>query len=301
MTDQEKSNAAVSFVIPWIDWGLSPVNPAAVAKEQRAKLDRLLNAPSTIGGWALLGKIIIGVIVWILMAVLFYVLFLTVGGLLWWWGAEGGLSWAGLLDNEESQFAWIISLFLWFVVSFVGNLFLMVIYTFFFSGRYKDIWKTVWLLLLTNGILAIGMAVIFLMFKDIKNASVVWFVLYVCLATFLSTCQMEFVVNPNYSASSLMGCCLGFCISISVLTVMLVPSLNQSVNNTSSQMMIFLTPILVFPLMILGQGLWDIVYGKFYELGANPFYLKSRAELDTEALLEEQKQEYDREEVTVNL
>ena len=65
-------------------------------------------------------------------------------------------------------------------------------------------------------------------------------------------------------------------------------------------MMIFLTPILVFPLMILWQGLWDIVYGKFYELGSNPFYLKSRAELDTETLMEEQKQEYEHEGVNVN-
>ena len=296
--ENSQNNTAVSFVIPWIDWGMQPINPNAYAKEQRAKLDRLLNSPSTIWGWALIWKVIIGVIVWILMAVLFYVLFLFVWWLLGWW-AENAVSWAWLL-NSESEFAWIISLLLGFVVSFVGTLFLMVIYTFFFSWRYSNIWKTVGLLLLTNGILAIGMAVIFLTFKDLPNASVVGFVLYVCLASFLSMCQMEFVVNPNYSASSLMWCCLGFCFSISVLSVMLAPALLQSANESKAQMMIFLTPILVFPLMILWQGLWDIVYGKFYELGSNPFYLKSRAELDTETLMEEQKLEYEHEGVNVN-
>jgi hypothetical protein len=80
----------------------------------------------------------------------------------------------------------------------------MVIYTFFFSGKYTDVGKTVGLLLLTNGILSVGIAVVFLMFKDLPNASIVVFVLYVCLATFVSACQIEFVVNPNYAAPSLM-------------------------------------------------------------------------------------------------
>lgn len=298
MANQENKSSAVSFVIPWIDWGMSPINPNAIAREQREKLDRLINAPSSISWWWLLGKIAIWLIVWILMAVLFYVLFLTVWWLIWW-GSEDVITWEWLLD-PESEFAWIISLLLGFVVSFVGNLVLMVIYTFFFSWKYTDIWKTVGLLLLTNWILTIGMAVIFLMFKDIKNAAVVGFVLYVCLATFLSFCQMEFVVNPNYAASSLMGSCLGFCIAISVLTVMLVPSLQNNVNSDSAQMMIFLTPILVFPLMIFWQWLWDVIYYKIYETWANPFYLHSRAELDTETLLEQEKQEYDHEDITVN-
>jgi hypothetical protein len=121
------------------------------------------------------------------------------------------------------------------------------------------------------------------------------------LATFVSSCQIEFVVNPNYSASSLMGCCLWFCISIMALSWMLAPSLQSNVNTDWAKTLMLLTPLLSFPLMILWQGIWDIVYGKIYENWANPFYLPSRAELDTETLLEQENQELEHEEVTVNI
>lgn len=62
-----------------------------------------------------------------------------------------------------------------------------------------------------------------------------------------------------------------------------------------------LTPLLSFPLMIIGQGLWEIVYAKIYENGANPFYLVSRAELDTQTLLEHQQDEQAQETVNVDV
>ena len=292
-------SASVSFVIPWIDWGMAPINPNKIAKDQRKQLDRLVNAPSTISGWALLWKIGIGLVVWALMAVVYFTLAGILGTLMWgsWEVTSSGLWFL----TSENQFAWIVNLLLWFVIAFVWNLVLMVIYTFFFSGKYTDVGKTVGLLLLTNGILSVGIAVVFLMFKDLPNASIVVFVLYVCLATFVSSCQIEFVVNPNYSASALMWCCLGFCVSIMVLSALLGPSLQSNVNTDSAKTLMLLTPLLAFPLMILWQGLWDVVYGKIYETGSNPFYLPSRAELDTETLLEQEKQELEHEEVTVNI
>jgi hypothetical protein len=145
------------------------------------------------------------------------------------------------------------------------------------------------------------MAVVFVLFKDIPSAAIVIFVLYVCLATFVSSCQIEFVVNPNYAASSLMWSCLGFCLSIMVLCVLLSQYIWINVNTDGINTLMFLTPLLVFPLMILWQGLWDVVYGKIYETWANPFYLFSRAELDTETLLEQENQELEHEEVTVNI
>jgi hypothetical protein len=33
---------------------MAPINPNKIAKDQRKQLDRLVNAPSTISGWALL-------------------------------------------------------------------------------------------------------------------------------------------------------------------------------------------------------------------------------------------------------
>lgn len=127
------------------------------------------------------------------------------------------------------------------------------------------------------------------------------FVLYVCLSLFLSFSQIEFVVNPNYAASSLMGNVIGLCIALVVLGGLLGTSISTNVNDNDPQKLMLLTPLLSFPLMIFGQGIWEIIYAKMYENGANPFYLPSRAELDTQTLLEQQKQELEQEKVNIEL
>lgn len=83
-----QSSASVSFTIPSIDGSMSPLNPELLAQQERAKLDRLVNAPSSIGGWALLGKVLLGLIVGALMAVVLFVLFMAVGSLIGTAGSE---------------------------------------------------------------------------------------------------------------------------------------------------------------------------------------------------------------------
>jgi len=48
--------SSISFTIPSIDGGIAPTNPDDFSRQQRQKLDRLVNAPSSLSGWALLGK-----------------------------------------------------------------------------------------------------------------------------------------------------------------------------------------------------------------------------------------------------
>lgn len=145
------------------------------------------------------------------------------------------------------------------------------------------------------------MLVLFLIFQDKTNAPVILFVLYVSLSLFLSFSQTEFVVNPNYSASALMGNALGFCLCLMVLGGLLASSISTNVNDNDVQKLMLLTPLLSFPLMIFGQGIWEIIYAKMYENGANPFYLTSKAELDTETLLEHQAEEQAQESINVEL
>lgn len=145
------------------------------------------------------------------------------------------------------------------------------------------------------------MVALFLIFQSKPNAPVILFVLYVSLSLFLSFSQMEFVVNPNYSASSLMGNALGFCLCLMILGGLLGASITSSVNDNDPQKLMLLTPLLSFPLMIFGQGIREIIYAKMYENGANPFYLPSKAELDTQTILEHQQEEQAQESVNVEL
>lgn len=289
--------SSISFTIPWIDGTPNSLHPN-VFWEQREKLDRLINAPSVLSWWELLWKITIGLVIWALMAVFLFVLFAAVGSLVGTSAPEvGGLG----VRASQHELSWLINLFLGFFVSFLGNLVLIVVYAFFFSQKYSKIWKTIWLLLLTNALLSLGMIWLFLILQDISWAPVILFVLYVCLSLFLSFSQIEFVVNPNYAASSLMGNVIGLCLALVVLGGLFGTSISTNVNDNDPQKLMLLTPLLSFPLMIFGQGIWEIIYAKMYENGANPFYLPSRAELDTQTLLEQQKQELEQEKINIEL
>ena len=154
--------------------------------------------------------------------------------------------------------------------------------------------------MLTNSILFAGMIALFLSLKEVPMAEVVLFALYLCLSLFLSFSQMEFVVNPNYSASSLIGNALGLCLCLVVIG-MLWSQVYSSVDKMMPYRLIRYSTFISFPLMILGQGLWEIIYAKVYENGANPFYLPSQAELDTQTILEGQEEEQTQESVNVEL
>ena len=111
---------------------------------------------------------------------------------------------------------------------------------------------------------------------------------------------MEFVVNPNYAASTVIGNTLGLCIALIVFGIIWVPTYDNP-DKSSPYMLIWQSTLIAFPLMIFGQGIWEIIYAKVYESGSNPFYLASKAELDTETLLEHQAEEQAQESINVDL
>ena len=59
--------------------------------------------------------------------------------------------------------------------------------------------------------------------------------------------------------------------------------------------------IVAYSVTILGAGIWDAIYYKFYEWGNNPFYLPSLSELREERQKEEAKKKKEDEEVNVDI
>lgn len=287
--------STVQFQIPSID-GKSAFQPARLAQEEREKLYKVMNAPSDISGRSLLGKIALGLLVGAMMSLvlvlLMYVFGIAIGG------GQTPLASAGLwAEHQTHPLAWLILLFGGFVVTFFGSMILLVMYSFFFSHKYIQTRKTIWLLLLINTILFVMMMVFFVVFQG-RGAEVILFSLYVALAVFISFSQMEIVVNPNYSSSALAGATIGMALSLIVLWG-IWNGLASPVDPTKPYMLVWMSTLIVFPLMIFGQGVWEIIYYKIYENGSNPFYVPSQAELDTATILENQKKEAENEAISV--
>jgi hypothetical protein len=110
---------------------------------------------------------------------------------------------------------------------------------------------------------------------------------------------IEFLAQPNYAASSLLGNTLGFVLSA---VVYLAITSGISPEDISSRLLFFvLPPVIGYTLTIAGLGVRDAIYYKFFERGNNPFYLPSLKELRAERQEEEIQKEKENEEVNVEL
>jgi hypothetical protein len=107
-------------------WQNSIQNPKDLKKPDISMFD---NAPNDVTAWSFFGKIILGAIVWVCVAAL---LFATLSAL--WWLTSSD-------DNSLNSIIWVLLPVVGFVVGFVWNLALALLYNIFFSKRYYSFSK----------------------------------------------------------------------------------------------------------------------------------------------------------------
>ncbi len=240
------------------------------------------NAPSDVTLWSFFGKIFIWVAVWLCIVAL---LFWTLTAIGWLTVSE---------DWNASTVLKIMLAVVWFIVQFVWALALALMYNIFFSKRYYNFGKMVWLIFASSIIFFLFFLLIYLLFEDINNLYfVLWF--QVIFWLYISLNLIDFLSQPNYSASSLLGNTL-WCI----LTILVYILFNQN-SNLSYVFNSLFAVIFSYSLMIFWAWLWDAIYYKFYEWWNNPFYLPSLNELREERQKEEVKKAEEDEEVNVEM
>lgn len=104
----------MSTPLPTLDGRPNAASAQLITQEQRAKLDKIINAPSTIGGWSLLGKMMLGVIVGAIMSVALFFIMSLFGLTLQ--GSANMASGVGM-SSSVHPLAWLILLFLGLIVT----------------------------------------------------------------------------------------------------------------------------------------------------------------------------------------
>lgn len=240
------------------------------------------NAPNDVTIWSFFGKIFIWVVVWICVAAL---LFATLTAIWWLTGSD---------DGNINSILWVLLPVVWFVVWFVWNLVLAWLYNIFFSKRYYNLGKMFWLIFTSSLILFIFFFLIYVLFKDMRSLyTILWF--QIIFELFISVNLIDFLSQPNYSASSLMGNTL-WCVLSVIIHLAIVSRITEF-----NILFIVLSAVLAYTMTIFGAGIWDAIYYKFYEWWSNPFYLPSLNELREERQKEETKKEKEEEEVNVDM
>lgn len=239
----------------------------------------LTEKPNQSSWWEIFGKIFIGLVVW---AVISWLLFMILTAV--WWS----LTWID--SDSKNPILPLVLIVSGFLASFIGNLWVAWLYSLFFSKKYYNMSKSIWILLLTNWMLFIFLLPIYITFNWNLNwlFMILWF--HIIIATFLSSQQMENMRNPNYSASALIWNTFSLALVMLIYWFIRRYFVNVDAQN-KTYIFLLIPPILSFCVIPLGLWIREILYYKFFEIWNNPFYAESKWELNKKELDYLQKEE----------
>jgi hypothetical protein len=171
---------------------------------------------------------------------------------------------------------------------------LALLYNIFFSKRYYSFSKMAGLIFTSSLIIFIFFFVPYLLYMDNMTAlyTMLWF--QIIFELFIAKNLIDFLSQPNYSASSLMWNTLWAVLSVVVHLVIISMS-------GFNILLIIASSVIAYIMTTIGSGVWDAVYYKFYEWWNNPFYLPSLNELREERRKEEEKKAKEDEDVNVDM
>ena len=280
-------------------WEIPPIwgnqiwlNPQKIIKENnKPDVAMFDNAPNDVSIWSFFGKIFLGILVWICVAAL----------LLWWLG----LSWITSSSDGDAinKMISVLLPIVWFIAWFVWNLALAWLYNIFFSKRYYNFGKMFWLIFASSLIIFLFFFAIYSLSYSLfdKNVILLYTILWfqIIFELFISINLMDFLSQPNYSASSLIGNTLWFVLAVVMHLIMIW--IMKTPNSQNSLRCILWSAMLAYTMTVLWAWIWDAIYYKFYEWWNNPFYLPSLNELREERKKEEVKKKEEEEEVNVEV
>lgn len=265
-------------------WWLPPIGSSQLWQNSKASnkpdVPMFDNAPNDVTAWSFFGKILLGVVVWICVAVL---LFATLSAL-WWLTAP---------DEGANPIIWVLLPVVGFIVGFVWNLALALLYNIFFSKRYYSFGKMAGLIFASLIICLLFFVPYFLYQDTTALYAMLWF--QIIFELFIAKNLIDFLSQPNYSASSLMWNTLWVVLAILVHIVIIS---QVSIENVIP---VIASSLIAYVMVAVWSWIWDAIYYKFYEWWNNPFYLPSLNELREERRKEEVKKIKEDEDVNVDM
>ena len=118
----------------------------------------LTEKPNQSSWWEIFGKIFIGLVIWAIISWLLFMILTAVWGSLTWLDAD-----------SKSPILPLLLIVSGFLSSFIGNLWVAWLYSLFFSKKYYNMNKSIWILLLTNWMLFIFLLPIYVWTLTIKT------------------------------------------------------------------------------------------------------------------------------------
>lgn len=228
------------------------------------QLDDAHTAPYNPTWWQIMGKLSIGFFVGLCISFVVFGIIAVVG--------------KNIFMDTLNPLLPLIMLLIAFLCTFIGNIAIWLVYNLVYSEKYYDMSKIFGLVLLSNFLLFLTFAPVYLLFTD--NVDVQFLVLsfHIVFGIFISLSLIEFLSNPNYASSHLIGTMIGFMVT---MLLYLFVFKNSQTGNIADNLyyLIIIPPLLGYSLSPFFHAIWELIYYKFYEMWNNFFYLPGLNEI----------------------
>ena len=231
---------------------------------------KLGNEPNNNTWWQVFAKAGIGLAVGVVIAFLIFII-LFLASSMFTQALKSTINSPGVA-NTVNPLLPLVLVIIAFIATFVGSVILSGLFNLFYSNKYYDLGKTFSVSLLTNIFLFFLMIPLYMMFY--QNINTLFYILgfHIIFAIFISYSQGEFVTNPNYSASHMIGSMIGAVISMVAFAV--IAKWLQG-----NQNMLLIPSILGYMLIPFFHSLREKIYYKFFENGNNFLFLPSLSDI----------------------
>ena len=234
-----------------------------------ANIDSTPHEPS---GREIVTKTVIWLVVGWLLAFLLFIILTLVGD-----------TFTALLENDASIFVGnplfpLLLLIIAFVVTFLWNIVVSALYNAFYSNEYYSFGSLLRMTLVSNIILFLFFAPIYLLFNGNIDALFFAIAFHIIFSVYVAHIQSDSLANPHYAASHVIGATMWVAFAMFIFAI-----LSKTADNTtmSDKLYIFLLfpPILAFACVPLAKWIRQMIYYKFYESGNDFYFIPSPSEV----------------------
>jgi len=242
-------------------------------KKPNLMLDMEPHDPS---GREVMIKRMVGLVVWLIIAFLIFVILFLVWGMI-----------SEALSNRTSGVFSInpllplILLVISFLGTFIWNIIITGTFNLIYTDTYYDMWKMFNITLLLNILLFFFFVPLYIIFASSIEQLFMILAMHILLTIFLCYVGMEITTNPNYAASHLVWGARWLMVSIFVFALIF-----RRVNLdawTSARILLALPAILWYSCIPLFHAIREKIYCKFYSMWNNFLYVPSLHEVMIDA------------------
>jgi hypothetical protein len=156
-----------------------------------------------------------------------------------------------------------------------------------YGDEYYDLTAMFRYVLITNVVIFLFLAPVYLVYMNDVSSLFFVMALHVALGVYVTLMQLDMMINPHYSISSSIGATFGL-VSGMLLYVLIISAVSGPVVQDSLHRYVILPPVLMYTIIPLGQGIWKMIYTRWYETGSDALYLGSPSELQDTSTPEEE-------------